>query len=191
MAEAANDAGTEGAAEKQEQAEGAGVDEFDKERAMATIKKQREAEAAAVAKAKELEAELAKYRTADEAKAEAEKALEVKVAERDEALKGKDAQIADLHVRYSFEREAVAKGVADPGLAFLAAKEQGLLGVYDPKVGVVSDHDWDGLAEKYPSFKSQEGDKTGDAGARGKGATAGPADQFNSAVRDAFRGRRG
>ena len=180
-------------AEEKEQEAATGGDAFDADRAMATIKKQRESEAAAIQKAKDLEAELAKYRTAEEAKAEEAKTLEQKVAERDQALKAKDAEIADLHVRFSFIQEAAALGIADPGLAFLAAKEQGLLGTFNPKEGTVSDHGFDKLAEKYPSFAATEDSptaKAGDAGARGKGATQGPGDQFNQAVREAFRGRR-
>jgi len=168
--------------------------EFDPERAMATIKKQRESEAALKADLKALREDLAKYKSAEEQEAEAQKTLETKVAERDLVIKDKDAEIADLHVRYSFERDALERGVADPALAFLAAKEQGFLGQYDPKAGTVTDHDWDALGEKYPSFASQEdGPKasTGDAGARGKGKTATPGAQFNDAIRGAVRGRRG
>lgn len=49
-------------------------EEFDKDRALATIKKQREAEAAAKKRAQELEAELRKYQDRD--KSEQEKAAE-------------------------------------------------------------------------------------------------------------------
>jgi len=197
MAEAAKNADANDAAgnvtdEDKGTDSGKGAEEFDQERAMATIQKQRESEKAAKERAKELEAELAKYREAEDAKAEAEKALEVKVAERDATIAGLQDEIADLHVKQSFEQEALAKGIADPGLAYLAAKAQGVLGTYDPKVGEVGDHDWDKLAEKYPSFAAQEsgtGNKTGDAGARGKGGTLSEAEQFNQAVRGAF-GRR-
>lgn len=189
---AADAAEKEGTEEQEAVVDAEESEEFDQQRAMATIKKQREAEAAAKERAKELEKELAKYREADDAKAEAEKALEVKVAERDEALKAKDVQIADLHVKFSFDKEAREKGIADPALAFLAAKEQGLLGAFDPKEGKVSDHDWDKLGELYPSFAAQESSptaKTGDAGARGKGVTKTASDQFNDAVRGALSRR--
>lgn len=191
MTEAVTDAAKDAATKAEHEQEAAKVvEDFDPERAMATIKKQRESEAAAIQRAKELEAELAKYKSAEEQKAEAEKALEVKLAERDEALKGKDALIAELHVRLSFEREAYHKGIADPALAYLAAKEQGLLGEYNPKEGKVGEHDWETLAEKYPSFAASTDSpiaKTGDAGARGKGATSTPGQQFNEAVRSALR----
>lgn len=195
MAEAATDAGADAAEEVTEEQEAATAvveGEFDPERAMATIKKQRESEAEALAKVKELEERLSAYQSEEEAKAEAEKALEVKVAERDAALKAKDAQIADLHVRYSFIQEATEKGVADPALAYLAAKQEGLLGAYDPKEGKVSGHDFDALGERYASFRVEESavSKAGDAGARGKGTTMTPGDQFNEAVRQAVRGRR-
>jgi len=179
---------TEDAAEEVEEGSTGTIaeEEFDAERAMATIKAQRKAEAEALAKAKDLEAELAKYREVENEKAEAEKALEVKLVERDEALKAKEHEIANLHVKHSFMAEAATKGIADPALAFLAAKEQGLLGEFDPKTGAVTDHEWDELGERYPSFRPAEESqdrKTGDAGARGKGTTATPADQFNSAFR--------
>jgi len=178
----------EGSQDGQESTE----DQWDPERAKATILKQRESEAALKAQVKEMKEALAQYQEADEAKAEAEKTLETKVAERDQALKAKDAEIADLHVRYSFEKEALVRGVADPELAFLAAKEQGFLGQYDPKVGTVGEHDWDGLGEKYSSFKTQQDAQasSGDAGARGKAKADSPGDQFNAAVRSALRGRR-
>ena len=181
-------ASEEGAVEEQgtEGTEGS-EEEFDKERAMATIEKQRESEAAAIKKQKELEAELAKYREADEEKAEAEKALEVKIAERDATIEAKDREISDLHVKNDFEGEAANRGIEDPGLAYLAAKEQGLLGEYDPKEGNVSEHGFDELGQKYPSFKGTGVAQTGDAGARGKGKAQTVNDQFN----DSIRGRLG
>ena len=184
--EAAEKAATE-AAEAEAAAKAKEEEEFDPERALETIKKQRESEKAAKERAKALEEELAKYKSAEEQKAEAEKALEVKVAERDAALEAKDAQIAELHIKHSFVAKAAAKGLADPELAYLAAKEQGLLGTYDPKQGTVSDHDWDKLGEKYPSFATSAEAEAGDAGARGKGKVTTPAAEFNKAIRGSLR----
>ena len=194
MSQEAN-AGAEDAAGKEVEGQEAatGAEQFDAERAMATIQKQRESEKAALQKAKDLEAELAKYKEAEDAKAEEGKALEVKVAERDEALKAKDAEIADLHVRFSFLQEAQVKGVADPELAYLAAKQEGLLGAYDPKEGKVGEHNWTALGEKYTSFSTEQSAQasTGDAGRQGKGKVLSEGDQFNQAIRNAVHSRRG
>jgi hypothetical protein len=162
------------------------VDDFDAERAQATILKQRESEKAALAKAKALEKELAAYKSAEDAKAEAEKALEVKVTERDQTISSLQGQIASLQVKHDFLAKAVSKGVADPALAFLAAKEQGLLGVYDPKEGTVAEHDFEKLGELYPSFQVSAEAASGDAGARGRGKATTTSQQFNQAVRGAI-----
>jgi hypothetical protein len=160
---------------------------------MATIKAQREAEATAKATVKELEAKLEKYTKAELEAAEAEKAAEEKLVERDATIAAKDAEIASLHVRNDFEAKALALGVADPALAYLAAKEQGLLGTYDPKEGTVGEHGFEALGEKYPSFKVDAADDSGgspdsgDAGARGRGKATTTASQFNTAVRGAIR----
>ncbi len=169
-----------------------GGDKFDEARAMSTIKAQREAEAAAKAQVKELEAKLAGYTKAELDAAEAEKAAEVKLAERDATLAGKDAEIAALHVQHDFVARALAMGVADPALAYLAAKEQGLLGTYDPKEGTVGEHGFEALGEKYPSFKVDGADDgsgshdSGDAGARKRGKATSTSSQFNTAVRSAI-----
>lgn len=178
-------ASEEGAAEEEgtEVEEGTQEEEFDKDRALDTIRKQRESEAAAKERAKELEAELSKYRAADEEKAEAEKALEVKVAERDATIKELKGVIAQVHVKNDFLVKAASEGIADPDLAYLAAKEQGYLGEYDPKEGTVGDHDFEALGEKFTTFKGEGFKQTGDAGARGKGKALTPGEQFNQSIR--------
>ncbi len=159
---------------------------FDKERAMRTIKDQRKAEKALEQKLKEMSDQLAGYKTAEEKKAEAEKTLEAKVAEGQGALEAKDVEIADLHVRHDFEAKAALAGIEDPALAFLAAKQEGLLGTYNPKEGGVTDHDFEELGVKYPSFASTKVSDSGDAGARGRGKTATTKQQFNDAIRGAI-----
>ena len=159
---------------------------FDKERAMRTIKDQRKAEKALEGKLKEMTEALAGYKTAEEKKAEAEKSLEAKVAEGAAALAAKDGELAELHVKHDFEAEAARLGITDPALAFLAAKQEGLLGTYNPKEGGVSEHDFEELGVKYPSFQSVKAADSGDAGARGRGKTATAKDQFNTAIRGAI-----
>lgn len=180
----------EGAAEEESQEE-SGVTfegEFDPEKAKATIEKQRASEAAAKQKAKELEAELAKYRAADEEKAEAEKALEVKIAERDARIEALEKEVASTHVKNDFLAKAAGKGIDDPELAYVAAKEQGYLGEYDPKEGKVGDHDFEALGERYPSFKGSGVAQTGDAGTRTKGKAQTVGEQFNRSIRGSLHG---
>ena len=174
----------EGAVEEPEVEGGSEEEEFDKERAMATIEKQREAESKAKKEAADLRAELEKYKTAEEEQEEAEKALEVKLSERDATVQALEKTIADLHVQHDFVGRAANRGIEDPALAYLAAKEQGLLGEYDPKEGKVSDHDFDELGEQYPSFKGTGVAQTGDAGKRKMGKAQTVNDQFNSSVRE-------
>lgn len=178
-------ASEEGAAgaEGQEGSEGT-EEEFDKERALATIQKQREEEKAAKERAKELENELAKYREAEEQEAEKQKKAEEKLADRDARIKELEGKIAMSAIKTDFIATAVEKGIADPELAFVAAKEQGLLGEYDPKEGTVSDHDLEALGEKYPSFRAEGTEQTGDAGTKGKrGKALTPGEQFNQSIR--------
>ena len=188
MAEAAT--ATEEAALTTDEDEEGGADggeAFDAARAMATIKEQRKAENKLKADLKAANEKLTQYQTVEEQKADAEKDLNVKLAERDQALAAKDAEIANLHIRHDFMAEAISKGLQDPALAFLAAKEARLLGEYDPKEGTVSDHDWEELGEKFPSFKTSGVADSGDAGVRGRGKTTTAADQFNQAVRSVLR----
>lgn len=163
--------------------------EFDPERAMRTIHKQREAE-------KELKAELAKYREAEEAELEKQKSLEQRVAERDQRISELEGTLTELAIRGDFERKGLDLGYdsEDLVLAYMAAKEEGLLGEYDPKTGEIEEHDFDTLHERYPKLapSGDEGggrrrDRFGDAGVRSnKGNARTPADQFNDSVRQAI-----
>ena len=176
----------EGAAEE----EGVTIEgEFDAERAKRTIEKQRQAEAEAKERVKELEAQLAEFKTAEEEEAEAQKKLEVKLAERDQEIENLKGTISSMHIKQDFMAAAQKKGIADPELAYVAAKEQGYLGEYDPKEGTVSDHDFDSLGEKYPSFKAEGAEQTGDAGRRGTSGKAQTVnDQFNQSIRRRLHG---
>ncbi len=183
------DAAAKEAAEKAAAVQAKADEEFDKDRAMATIKDQRKAEKDLKAQLKAANEANAAYKAAEDAKADKDKDLTVRIAERDKSLEGKDAQIAGLQVKHDFLTKAASLGISDPALAFLAASEQGLLGEYDSKAGTVSDHDWDELGVRYPSFVSGEGSgntDTGDAGRKGRGKVMTTADQFNQAVRGGF-----
>lgn len=163
--------------------------EFDPERAMRTIRQQREAE-------KELKAELAKYREAEEAELEKKKSLEQRVAERDQRISELEGTLTELAIRGDFERKGLELGydAEDLVLAYMAAKEEDLLGEYDPKTGEIEAHDFDTLHERYPKLApsgdeggGQRRDRFGDAGVRSnKGNARTPADQFNDSVRKAI-----
>lgn len=167
--------------------------EFDPERALSTIRKQR-------AEEKRLKEELAEAREAKEEldrikaeEAEAQKTLEEKLADKDSQIKALKDQIKNREVHADFIRKATGdRGYTpeDAELAFLAAKEQGLLGKYDPKRGeVVDDHDFETLEEKYPSLQGEDsGLPAGDAARRLRnGKVKDTNTQFNTLVRGAIR----
>jgi hypothetical protein len=164
--------------------------EFDPERALTTIRAQRKVE-------RELKAELAELRSLKDEKAEAEaaeveaaKGQETKIAERDATIESLNVRLGKQEVEYDFKTKAAALGVEDLDLAYLAAERAGLLGDYDEKAETVGDHDFDKLAEKYPSIIGESSDdtrQTGDGGARKSGKKADVGTQFNRTVRDAFR----
>ena len=170
-------------------------EEFDKDRALATIRAQRKVEREQKEELKELRAMKAAKEAADEKLAEADRTAE----ENLEASKAREAVLLDKlaaqEVRADFEREALSEEIGidpeDLELAYLAAKEQGLLGEMDPDSGLVEGHDFDKLAEKYPAIFGGDGSsqsRTGDAGKTGRGKKSSVGDQFNKAVRDRIRG---
>ena len=186
---AADEKAAEEAAEQAAEEEEEEGDEFDPDRARATIKKQRESE-------KNLKAELREARKAEEelaaikqAQEDADKSASEKLAERDETIKGLHEKIMETAVKADFEREAAERGITDLSLAYLAAKEQGLLGAADPKTGEVDKHDFDKLEELYPTLQGEGTgwQPSGDAGARGKQKTKTVASVFNESVRSSFR----
>ena len=164
--------------------------EFDPERALTTIRAQRKVE-------RELKAELAELRglktekdAAEAAEAEEAKGQETKIAERDATIESLNARLGKQEVKFDFMQQAADLGVEDLDLAYLAAERAGLLGDYDEKAETVGDHDFDKLAEKYPSIIGESGGSArqpGDAGARAGGRKATPGANFNKVVRDAFR----
>lgn len=164
-------------------------EDFDPKRAMRTIAAQRDSEEKAIARAKAAEAELASIR---EAEAEEARSLEEKLAAREARIAELETQAAEKDVRTDFITEATAAGIADPKLAYIAAKEEGLLGAYDPKTGDVGDHDFEELGNKFPSFageaKEQDTGFGGDAGKRGGRTKRTTSGQFNDAVRGSIRG---
>lgn len=183
--------GTEGAEE--EASKDGGVEfegEFDAERAKRAIQNSRDSEKKLKAKLAKKDEALAKYLAADEAAAEAEKSAEQKLDEREEKLKQREIAAELRDVKTDFVAKAKERGYADPSLAFVAAKEQGLLGTYNRKTGKVGDHDFEALEESHTTFAAEAGrsgeQATGDAGARGAGSTKSVGSQFNAKVRDSI-----
>lgn len=154
---------------------------FDPERAMATILKQRKSEEA-------LKEELAEFRAQEEAKREAEKSLEQRLIEKDNKILELESGRALDRSYAAFKAEAEEAGIADPDLALLVAKEDGLLGDYDPKTGKVKKHkvDFDSLVEEHPVLagsKASQERVPGDAGRVGGKEPRTLGAQFNRAVR--------
>lgn len=188
--EQATDTGTEGAAEEK------GVEfegDFDPARAKRAIENARAEEAKLKQRLKEQAEKLAEYESAEAEKAEASKSLEQKIVERDQRIKDLEGQIEERDVKASFVTQAIERGYADPSLAFVAAKEQGLLGKYDRKSGSVGNHDFETLEESHPTFAAEAGRAgeyaTGDAGARGARKPNDVGSAFNKTVRTAITGR--
>ena len=191
MAEEAHTDETEDSAPTTEEEAIEVPDDFDPERAMRTIKAQRESEEA-------LKKELAEFRKEREereaAEAEAQKTLEQKLADREARIAELVAHQAEKDVRADFIAKAVERGVKDPKLAYLAAKEEGLLGEADPKTGVVSDHNFEALGERFPTFATADEDEEetggfgGDAGVRGKRTKRTPGSVFNESIRGTIQG---
>lgn len=178
--------------EETSEEEEASEEEFDQERALATIKKQRAAERKLkeeLREARKAQAELDKIKQDQE---DAEKSATDKLAERDTRIAELEQKIQESAVKADFEKVAADRGIADLALAYLAAKEQGLLGKIDPKTGTVGEHDLDKLEDLYPALAGEDRElgRTGEAGVRGKpGKTGSVGSQFNSVIRAKVSGR--
>lgn len=167
------------------------AEEFDPDRAMATIKAQREEEKrlkAALAEARKAEEELQAIKSAEQ---EAQKSLEEKVKDREAKIADLEAKIAERDVKEDFARKAGEVGISDIELAYLAAKEQGLLGEADPESGDIEGHNLDKLLEMYPALQAERTQDFSDNGGAGvRKATqrsATPGTLFNDLVRQAAR----
>ena len=179
------------AAEAKEAADAAAAeDAHDPDRAKATILRQREAEKklkAELREARQAEGELAALKKAQD---DADKTAAEKLAEAEEVIADLKQKISDTAVKADFDKQAAAeRGIQDLELAYLAAKEQGLLGAEDPKTGEVGKHDFDKLEALYPSLAGEGTGKqsSGDAGVRSKGKVGTVNTQFNESVRSNLR----
>jgi len=180
----------EEAAEAKEAAEeAAAADAHDPDRAKATILRQREAEKKLKAELREARQAESKLAALEKAQEDADKTAAEKLAEAEEVIKGLKQKISDTAVKADFDKQADERGIQDLELAYLAAKEQGLLGAEDPKTGEVGKHDFETLEERYSSLagEGKGWEPSGDAGVRGKGKVKGVGSQFNSAIRESLR----
>jgi hypothetical protein len=194
---AADKAEAEKAEAKKSEGETSGGVEFDGEFDAARAKKAIEAARAETKKLKgKLERQggkLDKFETAAAEVVEAEKDNAQKLVDRDAEIAALKSDAEAREVKTNFLELAEDRGYTNPKLAYLAAVEQGLLGKYTPKTGVVGDHDFEALESEHDLFATEAGrsgdQATGDAGARGGGQVTGVAGQFNKAVRKQIAGR--
>ena len=170
-----------------EEAEVVEEDDFDKERALKTIRAQRESEKLNKAEIKRLKAIEAEVEEAKAAEAEASKGLETKLAEAEATNAKLQSQMATNKVKADFVAKAVERGYTDLNLAYLAAMDAGILGEMDPETGKVGIHDFDTLEEKYPALEGEANEQRafgmGDAGVRGQRGKQTVGSQFNKAIR--------
>jgi len=85
-----------------------------------------------------------------------------------------ESRIAATEIKADFVEKAIAAGVTDIRLAYLAAQAEGLLGAYDPDEGV-GKHNFEELKKRYPHlFRAMTGGSAdAGAGADGSGRTSG------------------
>jgi hypothetical protein len=162
--------------------------EFDPERAKRAIAAGREDAKKLKAKLAEQATRLEGFESVETAKAEADKSNEQKLVEKDARIAALEVEASDREVKADFMTEADGRGYQSLSLAYIAAKEQGLLGKRNKQTGDVGDHDFEALEESHDLFATEAGREgaraTGDAGARGgQGKTTSVGGQFNKAIR--------
>lgn len=156
----------------QEQAPESDAEEFDKDRAMATIRSLRGYERQAKSLKRELEA--LKQHQEDAGKTELEK-LTSRLAEAERRAIDAEQRIAATEIRADFVAKALQEGVTDIRLAYLAAQSDGLLGAYED--GEVSSHDFKALRKGYPHLFRPAGSADGSSGSS-RSANAGGMNEF-------------
>jgi len=77
-----------------------------------------------------------------------------------------EMRIAQAEIRADFVEKALAAGVLDIRLAYLAAQAEGLLGSYDPEKGV-GEHNFKELQKRYPQLFRPPSVGSANAGERG------------------------
>lgn len=138
-------------------------------------------------------AKYADYNDLRAAKAELDKIKQSQMSEMEKLTKAAsenerraiaaEGRIAQMEIRADFVEKAVAAGVTDIKLAYLAAQAEGLLGAYDPDKGV-GKHDFAELKKRYPNLFRAGAGGSADGGA-GAGQTAGSGKSMNEFIRRA------
>lgn len=173
-AQVADDQGQDPEDERQDLEQGSKGDaeDFDKDRAMSTIRSLRVFERQAKAYKRELDA--LKQQHEDANKTELEK-LSSRLAETERRALDAEQRIATAEVRADFTAKALQEGVTDVRLAYLAAQSDGLLGAYED--GDVSAHDFKALRKNYPHLFRPAGSANGSSGS-GRPPSAGGMNEF-------------
>ncbi len=83
-----------------------------------------------------------------------------------------ESRIAQTEIKADFVEKAIAAGVTDIRLAYLAAQSEGLLGAYDPDKGV-GKHNFEELRKRYPNLFRAGAGGSADGGAGGGGGKVG------------------
>jgi chromosome segregation ATPase len=161
-------------------------EDFDKDRALATIRKQRASEKslkADLAKARSAEKELAEIRQTED---DAKKSSDEKLAEANARVSALESKLSTQAVRNDFLVEAGDR-YDDLELAYIAAERAGALGAVNPETGEISLPDFDKLDEAYPGLGGEipKPKATGDAGIRSRGKSRSVGSAFNDAIRSA------
>ena len=107
--------------------------------------------------------------------------LQRQAAENERRAIEAERRVAETAIRASFTEQAVANGVTDVRLAYLAAQADGLLGAYDAEKGV-GRHNWEELRRRYPHLFRPGPGGSADGGA---GAGRSPAASMNDFIRRA------
>lgn len=168
-------------------------DDFDPQRALATIKAQRESERALKNDLKTLRAQVKTLEKEQTSKDDADKSADEKLI----ALESKNESLLELlaqfHVAADFKAKATEKGL-DPELGWYVAQAEGFAGEYDAVKNTVGEHDFDGLLKRFPNLRVEsdededEDESLGDASPRRRHTGQTPAEMFNTAIRAKLRG---
>lgn len=103
--------------------------------------------------------------------------LQTAAAENERRAIAAEARVAATEIRADFAEKALAAGVTDIRLAYLAAQADGLLGDYDPEKGV-GRHNIEELRKRYPHLFRAAPGGSADGGAGGGTRAAASMNEF-------------
>ncbi len=88
-----------------------------------------------------------------------------------------ESRIAQVEIKADFTEKALAAGVTDIKLAYLAAQAEGLLGAYNPDKGV-GKHSFEELKKRYPNLFAARASGSVDGGVGGGRMAGGGMNDF-------------